>query len=170
MFRFICVVMFLLCVTACEKETDTPQSNNTGALPNFSVTGSVDARILLDLVNKKRLQGCTCGTSVMPPVQRLEWDGDLERIAYDHSIDMDAHQNMSHTGSNGSTASDRLNRANYTWRSYGENVAWNYQSEAAVINAWFNSVGHCRNMMSANKKHLGVAQKGWYWTMLLTKK
>lgn len=160
-------------MTACEKETKPVQSNDntsSGAIPNVSVTESVDARILLNLVNEKRLEGCTCGTAVMPPVQRLEWDGDLERIAYDHSIDMNNHHNMSHTGSDGSTASDRLNRANYTWRSYGENVAWNYQSETAVINAWFNSVGHCRNMMSADKKHLGVAQKGWYWTMLLTKK
>jgi len=177
MFRYICMLTFaslLLGLTACEKETDILEDPNGQETPvdrpNFSVTGSLDARILLDLVNEKRLQGCTCGTTAMPPVRLLEWDPDLERIAHDHSIDMDTHQNMSHTGSDGSSARDRLNRANYSWRSYGENVAWNYRSEAAVFNGWINSAGHCLNIMSANKQYMGVAQEGWYWTMLLTKK
>lgn len=156
-------------LVACEKETNTGPSDDA-VPPNLSVTGSVDTRILLEMVNEKRLEGCTCGSTAMPPVPALEWDTDLERIAYEHSLDMDAHQNMSHTGSDGSTARERLNDANYAWRTYGENVAWNYQSEEAVINGWFGSAGHCRNMMNANMEYMGVAQKDWYWTMLVTAK
>ena len=137
---------------------------------NLSVTGSVDGNLLLELVNQYRTQGCTCGTQTMPPVDPVVWDEVLEEIVHEHSKDMSANGRMTHTGSDGSAPGHRLNRAGYTWRSYGENVAAGHRNEEAVMTAWINSSGHCRNIMSANKTHMATAREGGYWTQMFTKK
>jgi uncharacterized protein YkwD len=32
------------------------------------------------------------------------------------------------------------------------------------MNGWLGSEGHCKNIMSANLKEVGVAREGNYWT------
>jgi uncharacterized protein YkwD len=42
------------------------------------------------------------------------------------------------------------------WFSYGENIAWGYDSEAAVHRAWMDSPGHRRNIENPAFTALGV--------------
>ena len=63
---------------------------------------------------------------------------------------------MTHTGSDGSNARQRLDRVGYAWRAYGENVAWNQQTPAAVMNAWMNSSGHRANILNCAFTEIGV--------------
>ena len=153
------------CQTSSDELPDVSDPNNQAQ----SVTGTVNASQLLQLVNAYRRQGCTCGSDVMPAVPSLVWDDDLEYIAFGHSQDMADQRSMTHTGSDGSTARQRLDRAGYDWSTYGENIAWNYPNEAAVVEGWINSPGHCRNIMNAAITNMAVAQKELYWTQLLTR-
>ncbi|MFF5703750.1 CAP domain-containing protein [Streptomyces sp. NPDC012794] len=112
---------------------------------------------VLELVNQARAAaGC-------PAVTINE---KLTKAAQDHSADMAAHRNMSHTGSDGSDAGRRLTRAGYEWRTYGENVAYGYNSPEQVMEGWMNSPGHKRNILDCSYKEIGIglAQPGQYWT------
>ncbi len=75
---------------------------------------------------------------------------------------------MSHTGGDGSTMSQRVERAGYVgWMRLGENVAAGYPTIAAVMMGWMNSPGHRQNLLDARFVHLGVGQTtngSIYWT------
>jgi uncharacterized protein YkwD len=79
---------------------------------------------------------------------------------------MNSHNNLDHTGSDGSSAGDRLTTGGYYWTTYAENIAVGYTSEQAVIDGWLKSDGHCKNIMNANVSEMGVATSGAYWTQV----
>jgi uncharacterized protein YkwD len=126
---------------------------------------------VLNLVNQRRAAGATCGGVAKPPVPALTLDTKLRCAARKHSKDMGTNNFFSHTGSNGSTFSQRITSAGYAWVAAGENIAAGYPSAAAVVNGWMASTGHCNNIMNGNYKHLGVgyfysspATYDHYWT------
>ncbi|MGY1498620.1 CAP domain-containing protein [Streptomyces sp. QTS52] len=120
-----------------------------------SDSGPTD-RVLV-LVNAERTKaGCA----------PLTENAKLTKAAQDHSQDMADHTNMSHTGSDGSSMSDRLSRVGYTFRSAGENVAAGYNTPESVMDGWMNSSGHRANILNCGFKEIGIglAQPGYYWT------
>ena len=127
----------------------------------------------LRLVNQRRAAGASCGTrGSFPPAAALTWDSRLANAAYGHSRDMADKNFFSHTGSNGSSASQRVTAAGYTWSAVGENIAAGYGSVSAVVDGWMRSDGHCANLMSASYRHMGLAcaasagsTYGRYWTL-----
>ncbi|MFB6518108.1 CAP domain-containing protein [Streptomyces sp. NPDC056401] len=125
--------------------------------PSDSAAPSGALAEVLALVNKERAAvGC--------PV--LTVNEKLAKAAQDHSEDMAAHSNMSHTGSDGSDPGQRITRAGYQWRTYAENVAYGYPTAAQVMEGWMNSPGHKRNILDCDLKEIGIglAQPGQYWT------
>jgi uncharacterized protein YkwD len=133
---------------------------HAAASPSASATaapasGAV-ARIVA-LVNSERSKaGCS-------PVTL---NAKLSKAAQDHSADMASHQNMSHTGSDGSDPGARITRAGYNWSAYGENVAYGYSTPEQVMAGWMSSPGHKENILTCSFKEIGVglAQPGSYWT------
>lgn len=125
--------------------------------PSDSAAPSGAVAEVLALVNTERAAvGC--------PV--LTVNAKLTKAAQDHSEDMAAHSNMSHTGSDGSDPGQRITRAGYQWSTYAENVAYGYDTAAKVMEGWMNSPGHKRNILDCNVKEIGIglAQPGQYWT------
>jgi uncharacterized protein YkwD len=123
--------------------------------PTATASG-VTARIV-QLVNAERAKaGC----------RPLTVNAELMKAAQAHSADMAAHQNMSHTGSDGSSPGDRITRAGYVWSAYGENVAYGYATADQVMTGWMNSPGHRANILNCSYQEIGVglAQPGSYWT------
>lgn len=55
-------------------------------------------------------------------------------------------------------------------KAYGENIAYGYQSSAAVMDAWMNSPGHRNNIMKSGYKSVGIGcfyHGGvYYWVQL----
>ena len=96
--------------------------------------------------------------------------GTLNLAAQRHSIDQAAHNNMSHTGSNGSTMVSRVQAAGYNgWTSLAENVAYGYSNVGSVMNGWMNSSGHRANLLASSTTHVGVGRAAaasgtLYWT------
>lgn len=134
-----------------------PATTAPPASPQPTATASGVAARILELVNAERGKvGCSA----------LTLNATLTKAAQAHSQDMAAHQNMSHTGSDGSAPGDRITSAGYAWSSYGENVAYGYSTAEQVMAGWMSSPGHRANILNCAFKEIGVglAQPGSYWT------
>lgn len=118
---------------------------------------------MLQLVNDQRQRGCNCGSTYYPPTTTVTWNDKLENAAAAHANDMRQNNYFSHTGLDGSTPGDRINRAGYAWMAYGENIAKGFTSEQEVMTAWIQSVDHCENIMNPRFQELGAARSGSYW-------
>ncbi len=127
---------------------------------------TTNKQALLDLINEARSSGCNCGDEYFPPVEAVIWNDTLELAAYDHSKDMDKKEYFDHTGSDGSNAGERIEKYNYVWSIWGENIAMGFNTEEDVVKGWLDSPGHCKNIMKADFKEMGVAKVGVYWTQV----
>ncbi|WTP21351.1 CAP domain-containing protein [Streptomyces sp. NBC_00203] len=143
--------------TATASKTATaPKASSAAPATAAPAASSAVARIVA-LVNSERSKvGCS----------PLTLNAKLSKAAQAHSVDMASHQNMSHTGSDGSDPGTRITRAGYIWSSYGENVAYGYSTPEQVMAGWMSSPGHKRNILDCGYKEIGVglAQPGSYWT------
>ncbi|TVL92236.1 CAP domain-containing protein [Streptomyces sp. SAJ15] len=136
-------------------------SGSPSATPSTPTSGTTTLtaaqKRVVELVNAERAKaGCSA----------LTVNAKLTQAAQAHSKDMAAHQNMSHTGSDGSNPGQRITRAGYNWSTYGENVAYGYSTPEKVMQGWMSSAGHKRNILNCSFKEIGVglAQPGNYWT------
>lgn len=125
-------------------------------------------RAFLKEINRVRETGCNCGLTYMPPVQPLVWNNQLEIASIGHAADMANRNYFSHTSLDGRTMEDRIRAAGYGYKGYksyavGENIAEGPASIAEVMQGWFHSPGHCKNLMSPQFKEVGVAFNGSYW-------
>ncbi|MFJ9817380.1 CAP domain-containing protein [Streptomyces sp. NPDC101151] len=139
---------------ATASASPTPAAPST---PKPAATPPGVAAQIVALVNAERSKvGCSAVTL----------DATLTKAAQAHSKDMAAHQNMSHTGSDGSSPGDRITSAGYRWSSYGENVAYGYSTAEKVMAGWMSSPGHRANILNCGFKEIGVglAQPNSYWT------
>ncbi|MER7463153.1 CAP domain-containing protein [Streptomyces sp. NPDC097981] len=133
----------------------TPVTSANPTPPSTAPSGP--AAEVVALVNQERAKvGCPA----------LTVNAKLTTAALNHSKDMAAHANMSHTGSDGSDPGQRITRSGYTWMTYGENVAYGYSTPEQVMTGWMNSPGHRENILNCSFKEIGVglAQPGSYWT------
>ncbi|RSS82263.1 CAP domain-containing protein, partial [Streptomyces sp. WAC05292] len=140
---------------AARPEPQAPAAPEPSA-PTAAPDSGAAAQILA-LVNKERAAvGCPA----------LTVNEQLAKAAQAHSEDMASHTTMSHTGSDGSDPGERITRAGYEWRTYGENVAYGYSTAEQVMQGWMNSPGHRQNILNCAFKEIGVglAQPNHYWT------
>ncbi len=151
----------LLFLTASVGGCDTVGTNAS------TVSASADPWVeMLDAVNAARASGQRCGSETFPPAGPLVWNDRLDRAAERHTADMARRGDMTHTGSDGSQASDRVTQAGYPWRLVGENIAHNQQTVSEVVEDWVQSPGHCRNLMDARYAEMGAAEQDLYWTQV----
>ncbi|MCZ2525001.1 MULTISPECIES: CAP domain-containing protein [Streptomyces] len=137
--------------------TSAPAPSATGGSTSAAPAASDAVKRVLELVNAERGKvGCA----------PLSLNDKLMAAAQAHSEDMAAHRNMSHTGSDGSSPSERIKRAGYTAGASAENVAYGYSTPEKVMDGWMTSDGHRRNILNCSYKDIGIglAQPGNYWT------
>jgi uncharacterized protein YkwD len=139
----------------------------TGAKVFCQQSGTAEfKRSFLEHINKVRAEGCNCGTTYMPPVGPLTWNNDLQKSAEGHAWDMSNNNYFSHTSRDGRSMQDVF--AGYKFNGYksfavGENIAFGQSSIDEVMDGWFKSPGHCKNLMNADFKEVGVAENHKYW-------
>ena len=112
---------------------------------------------VLTLVNKERAKaGCKALTS----------DSKLVLAARRHSQFMADTGKHAHDGIGDGTPQDRIEKAGYAWRGWGENIAWGYTSAASVMDGWMNSPGHKANILNCSYTEIGVGvdRGGVNWT------
>ena len=146
--------------TPPKKAKPSPTRSRSTGGGATAVTGSEQEKVVAE-VNRQRAAG-GCGA--------VKVNAKLTQAAQLHSEDQADHNNMSHTGSDGSTPWDRAGRAGYD-NAIGENVAMGYRDAAAVMEGWMNSPGHRANIMNCDAKAIGVgiaksSGGSLYWTQL----
>lgn len=119
---------------------------------------SANEQYLLELINAERKKA---------GVQPLAFDGDLSEAAAKHTSWMLATDTFSHTGSGGSSPTQRIQAAGYSlngsWAT-GENVAWattrapsGYGDEVLLLHKnLMNSSGHRANILSDKYREVGL--------------
>lgn len=112
---------------------------------------------VLIATNAARAAGADCGSEgTFAPTNPLQGDPLLHQAAQVHADDMAANDFFSHTGSDGSSFSQRIARTGFQGQPIGENIAAGNRTAEATVQQWLNSDGHCRNLMNPNATKLGV--------------
>ena len=104
--------------------------------------------MVVDLTNQQRLQnGCNA----------LTINTKLNAAADRHSRDMALNDVFSHTGSDGSKFTQRIQDAGYSYSTAAENIAVGYRTPQDVVTGWMNSEGHRRNILNCALQEIGVS-------------
>jgi len=155
-----------------------PPGNNN---PPPTSGNGVTTPDMLALINNVRSQGRNCGNEFFPSAPPLTWNGTIANSTLVHSEDMAlVLEDLSHTGSDGSSAGSRLTAQGYNWRAWGENIAFTGGTSGTTttaVNLWVNSPGHCSNIMNPVYTEMGASRafgfftgfqsNGHYWTLVL---
>lgn len=115
------------------------------ALQTYTSSATVQS-LLLEAVNAERVKAglaAVCGNSKLQVAAQL------------HSQDQATNNFMSHTGSDDSTMSQRIDAQGFKWSALGENVAAGYSTVSSVMAGWMNSKGHQANILNANYTFFG---------------
>lgn len=92
----------------------------------------------------------------------LKIDPKLNCAAQMHSEDVGPKNLCQHEGTDGSSPWDRAKKCGTSARA--ENIACGQRTPRAAVDAWLNSEGHFKNMMSKNIQFIGVGVANNYWT------
>ncbi|MFK8025187.1 MAG: CAP domain-containing protein [Ilumatobacter sp.] len=107
-----------------------------------------DVQQILDLVNDVRSDHGLRPVSLSERLSAAA-QGHTERMASDGAI--------FHTDpDDGSNPGTRISRTGYKFATWGENVAAGFPTADAVMKAWMNSPGHCKNVLNPAFTELGV--------------
>lgn len=133
------------------------------------------AALILGRVNAARSAGRRCGSAYHPPAAPVRGSPELDEVAHGHSVDMSRRDLLTHDGTDGSVAADRVRRAGLAVRHVGENIASGVPTAAEVVDGWLASPSHCATVMDARFTRMGVdfataphSRGVIYWTQVFT--
>jgi uncharacterized protein YkwD len=133
----------------------------TGALLGAPGIASANPdQALLDLINQQRAQA-------QPPCKPLTQNPQLQAAADREANDLATHPALFdtppyHTGSDGSTAAQRIAAAGYVGSS-SEIIAAGQDSDQGAVTGWMNSPGHKAAMLNCAYIDAGTASSGKYY-------
>lgn len=141
---------------------DNAASTDSAEAPPPTPQLSTLLQQVLDLTNAERV-----AHGLVP----LTHEAPLSDAARTHSQDQADRGELTHTGSDGSSPGDRIDRTGYEWRTWAENAAAGYGTADRVVVGWMNSEGHRENILNPNVTEigLGVAYSAGgrpYWTQV----
>ncbi len=151
--------------------SDVPDNAYCAAVAGWSAAHKAFEEQVVVLVNQRRAAGATCGSyGTYPAAAPLTMNPALRCASRKHDLDMITNNFFSHTGTGGTTPWARMSSAGYgSYKTAGENIAAGQTTPATVVAGWMNSPGHCKNIMNAAFKEIGVGYApggtyGHYWT------
>ncbi len=107
-------------------------------------------------------------------LQPLIYNHQLTAASLAHAHDLARRGIISHSGSDGSTHADRVQRQGYKYAIVAENIATGQQSWEEVFKAWQDSPGHNKNLLRPEVTEFGLAlvyepktKFLTYWAMLV---
>lgn len=106
------------------------------------------------------------GAGIVTPMVQ---NPDLQAAAQFHADDMVRSGQFRHTGSNGSSVSDRVASAGYRACAVAENIAQGQPDIRSVISAWMASPEHRANLLNAELSQFGFARNGDTWVLVLAR-
>ncbi len=166
----------LLATAGCDKDGGDDAADAGEPVPNVDYCDAVadwDAGMaaveveVLELVNLRRSEGANCGGESFGPAASLTMNGALRCAARAHSLDMFERGFFDHTNPDGEGPGARIDKTEYQYSTWGENIAAGYPTAEAVMNGWMESPGHCSNIMNPNFTEIGVGyHDSAHWTQV----
>lgn len=101
---------------------------------------------LLDATNQARTE-----RNVSP----LQTDKQLSEAARAKAKDMVTRDYWSHTSPEGQDPWDFITNAGYSYQTAGENLAFGFTNDTAIVNAWLNSSSHRENVLNPSFTEVG---------------
>lgn len=139
----------------------TNPTNQTKTNQQQAATGDISqlAQQVIDLTNAQRKQN---------GLPALQTDAKLSSVAQTKSDDMQKNGYFSHTSPTYGSPFDMMRDFGVTYRTAGENIAQGQRSAQEVVNAWMNSEGHRKNILSKDFTHIGVGYDatGKHWVQM----
>jgi uncharacterized YkwD family protein len=146
-----------------ERTTPAPQEEaapapEQKATPSGTEISAFESKVI-DLTNEQRRKN---------GLPNLQPDTALSNVAQEKSNDMQAKNYFSHTSPTYGSPFDMMRDFGVSYNTAGENIAMGQRSAEEVVNAWMNSEGHRKNILSPNYTHIGVGHttQGNYWTQM----
>lgn len=134
--------------------------------PSTEALRAMEARARSLVLGERRRRG----------LAHLVRDGELDRLARLHSLDMAQRGLLTHEGSDGSDVSLRLARAKLFFRRVSENVALVSSEDPALraFRGWMESPGHRANILDPAMTRTGVGvawnpDGSYFFTQIFTK-
>ncbi len=171
--RLAAVLLCIAALAGCSSPQPGPGGPPVGQLqpaaqttPVFYGIGQIRQQMLVEVNRIRSASG----------LGALTLSAELDGAAQAHAVDMAARGQLSHTGSDGSGAGDRVLRAGYRYREYAENIAQGQTSVPETVADWMESPGHRANMLLPDVRDLGVGYAegrpagrvpGNYWVIVL---
>lgn len=118
-------------------------------------------REVLTLVNKERER-----IGVSP----VELSNPLGYVAHLKAEDMVDHDYFSHESPTFGSPFEMMREFGISFSAAGENIAAGHTSPEMVVEAWMNSPGHKKNILSASYTHLGVGYERNYWVQMFIRR
>ena len=112
-----------------------------------------------ELVNAKRK---AAGLKAL----KLNWE--LSRVARVKAQDMKDNKYFAHNSPVYGTPFNMIKNFGISYKTAGENIAKGQRTPQAVVDAWWNSEGHRKNMMNSSYTEIGVGYvaDGYYWVQM----
>lgn len=143
--------------TPAPSPSTSPSPSPSPSTPPATTPGSALEDEVLALVNQARARGATCDGVAMPAVAPLTMNAALRAAARAHSADMATQDYFSHVGQDGRSFAQRIEDSGFSGGyPRAENIAAGRSTAAGVMEQWMTSGGHCRNIMGAGYRTLGV--------------
>lgn len=125
----------------------TPRGHQEGPETRSLSSISSSMQQMLNLINNERRRN---------GMSDLCFNSKLILAARSHNNDMVVRDYFSHTGSDGSSISTRVNRVGYRdWRGIAENIAINSSVQGAHTSL-MNSAGHRANILNSSYNQIGI--------------
>ncbi|WP_409305046.1 CAP domain-containing protein [Peribacillus sp. SCS-155] len=117
----------------------------------------------IELTNQQRRQ------NGLPPLQA---DTQLNGVAQTKAQDMQQNNYFSHTSPTYGSPFDMMRDMGVTYSAAGENIAQGQNTAEQVIQAWMNSEGHRKNILSTKYTHIGIGceTSGYNWSQMFIAK
>lgn len=132
------------------KQSEQKASDESGQLSQYE-------QKVVELTNQERAkQG----------LPALKVDAELSKVAKEKSKDMQKNNYFDHNSPTYGSPFDMMKQFGIQYKAAGENIAQGQQTPEEVVQAWMNSEGHRKNIMSSDYTHIGVGyvEEGNYWT------
>ena len=170
LFVFTISILFLAsCGSPKERRTIIVENRYYQCEPALTIE-----KKMVNLINTVRHSKRRCGKKTFSPAGNLKWNNKLAMAALNHARDMAMSNMLSHTGSDGSTVMDRVEKRGYSWQVVAENIAAGRQTSEGVVSLWLDSPSHCTNLMKPDITEIGAAcfrnpdsTYGTYWTVVM---
>lgn len=93
----------------------------------------------------------------------------LQAAAQAQADDLSTAARLGHIGSDGSTLTDRIERAGYTACAAAENFAQGTPDVRSTVAVWMDSRGHRANILNPRVTQFGFAGTGQTWVLVLAR-